>query len=78
MNPDFIRLQRIFREVLEDDEFQLREDHSQQNLSSWDSFTQVKVIIGIEEEFGVHFSIDEAAGTKSVADLMTLIHAKPQ
>lgn len=78
MNPDFIRLQRIFREVLENEEFQLREDHSQQNLPVWDSFAQVKLVIGIEEEFGVTFSIDEAADTKSVADLLALIHSKSQ
>ena len=76
MNPDFIRLQRIFREVLEDESFELRTDYSQDNLSSWDSFAQVKIIIAIEEEFGIHLSIDEASETKSVGGLLGLIRAR--
>jgi acyl carrier protein len=73
---NFIRLQRIFREVLEDEALQLRVDHSQHNLSGWDSFAQVRLIIGIEEEFGVKFSIDEVAETRSVSELLRLIEAK--
>jgi len=76
LNPDFIRLQRIFREVLEDDAFQLSTTHSQRNLPDWDSFAQVKLVIGVEEEFDVKFSIDEAAETKSAAGLLQLIREK--
>ena len=76
MNPDFIRIQRIFREVLEDDSLQLRPDHSQQNLPEWDSLAQVKIIIGLEEEFGIKFSIDEVAETKSVSGLLALVQER--
>ena len=76
VNPDFIRIQRIFREVFEDQALQLRPDHSQHNLPGWDSFAQVKLIIGLEEEFDIKFLIDEAAETKSVAELAGLIGAK--
>jgi acyl carrier protein len=76
LNPDFIRLQRIFREVLEDEALQLSPEHSQRNLPNWDSFAQVKLIIGLEEEFDVKFSIDEAAETKSVDGLLRLVRAK--
>ena len=76
MNPDFIRLQRIFREVLDNEDFQLSAGHSQLNLAEWDSFAHVKLIIGLEEEFGIKFSIDEVTDTKSVSDLLRLIQAK--
>jgi len=78
LSPIFIRLQRLFREVFEDESFELRPDHSQHNLSNWDSFAQVKLVISIEEEFGIKFLIDEVAETKSVSELMRLIEAKIQ
>ena len=66
-------MQRIFREVLEDDSLQLSVDDSDATLPGWDSFAHVKLIIGLEEEFGVKFSIDEVAETKSVAGLREII-----
>ena len=53
MSPNFTRVQRVFREVLDDDQLKLTTEHTQQNLEGWDSFAQVKLIIGLEEEFGI-------------------------
>ncbi len=69
-------MQRVFREVLEDDSLQLSPDDSDATLPAWDSFAQVKLIIGLEEEFDVKFSIDEVAETKKVAGLKKLIEQK--
>ena len=76
MSPNFIRVQRIFREVLEDDNFRLLLDHSQQTLEGWDSFAHVKLIIGLEEELGIKFLIDEVAQTQSVGALLKLVDSK--
>ncbi len=76
MDNDLIRMQRVFREVLEDDSLHLSPDDSDATLAAWDSFAQVKLIIGLEEEFDVKFSIDEVAETKKVAGLRKLIEQK--
>lgn len=73
LDSDLIRMQRIFREVLEDDSFQLAPGDSDATVPGWDSFAHVKLIIGLEEEFGVKFSIDEVAETKQVAGLREII-----
>jgi acyl carrier protein len=69
-------MQRVFREVLEEDSLQLSADDSEATLPAWDSFAQVNLIIGLEEEFGVKFSIDEVAETKKVDGLRRLIERK--
>jgi acyl carrier protein len=69
-------MQRVFREVLEDDSLQLSADDSEATLPAWDSFAQVNLIIGLEEEFDVRFSIDEVAETKKVDALRKLIERK--
>ena len=71
-----MRMQRVFREILEDDSLQLSLDDSDTTLSAWDSFAQVKLIIGLEEEFDVRFSIDEVAETRKVESLRDLIARK--
>jgi acyl carrier protein len=69
-------MQRVFREVMEDDALELSPEDSDATLPAWDSFAQVKLIIGLEEEFDVKFSIDEVAETKKVDGLRKLIQRK--
>jgi acyl carrier protein len=69
-------MQRVFRDVLEDDSLQLSAGDSEATIPAWDSFAQVNLIIGLEEEFGVKFSIDEVAETKKVDALRKLIERK--
>jgi acyl carrier protein len=69
-------MQRVFREVLEDDSLQLSADDSEAALPASDSFAQVNLIIALEEEFGVKFSIDDVAETKKVDALRKRIERK--
>jgi acyl carrier protein len=70
------RLQLIFREVFEDDSLILADDLSQQTYGDWDSFHQVKLVIAIEEEFGIKFSTDEVVSNTSVAGIREVLLAK--
>jgi len=70
------RLQALFREVFDDDDLVISDSTSQSNLDGWDSFHQVKLIISVEEEFGVKLSIEEAIGMVSVGKLKQLLIAK--
>ena len=70
------RLQTLFREVFDDDDLMISDDTSQSNLEGWDSFHQVKLMISIEEEFGVKLSIEEAISLNSVGKLKELLVVK--
>jgi acyl carrier protein len=76
LDGDLIRVQRVFCEVLEDDSLRLSAHDSDATLAGWDSFAHVKLIIGLEEEFGIKFSIDEVAETKTVEGLRKIIARK--
>ena len=70
------RLQTLFRDVFDDDNLVIDDATSQSTLDGWDSFHQVKLIISVEEEFGVKLSIDEAIAVVSVGKLKELLTAK--
>ena len=70
------RLQALFRDVFDDDNLVISDNTSQSNLEGWDSFHQVKLVISIEEEFGVKLSIEEAISLTSVGKLKELLLAK--
>lgn len=70
------RIQRIFREVFENDSLRVHDDLSAQTLADWDSLAQVKLILGLEEEFGVKFTTAEVTELHSVQSLKSALAGK--
>ena len=47
----FEKLQEIFMDLLDDEEFQLSEDISMDTLKDWDSLMHISLISAVEDEF---------------------------
>ena len=71
------KLASIFREVFEDPDLDIS-DLNRKNFPDWDSFAQVKIVLGIEEEFGIKLSMDDVAVITSVEEFRRLISEKTQ
>ena len=67
------QVQRIFRDVFDDETLRITPETSQKNLDGWDSVAQVKLVLTIEAELGIRLTTEEVSTTKSVADLLTAI-----
>ncbi|MGE9293121.1 MAG: acyl carrier protein [Puniceicoccales bacterium] len=67
------RLQRIFREVLDEPSLRLTEDYSTADHPEWDSVAMVQIVLAVEQEFGVELEMAEVAEIKSVADILHLL-----
>lgn len=65
-----LRLQRIFREILDNPNLNLSPEFSMKEHTEWDSVATVQIVLATEEEFGVRLSTDVVAAVKSVADLL--------
>ena len=70
------RIQRVFREVFNDDDLVLSDELSSASMKDWDSFAQVRLMIELQEEFGVQFTTEEAIGATSVAGIRELLASK--
>jgi acyl carrier protein len=70
------RLQNVFQEVFDDEDLEVTADTSAKTLPNWDSFAQVKLVVGLEEEFDVKFTTDEVATLSSAGELKRAIQAK--
>ena len=70
------RLQNVFQEVFDDEDLEVTDDVSSKTLANWDSFAQVKLVVGLEEEFDVKFTTDEVATLSSVGQLKSALRAK--
>jgi acyl carrier protein len=69
------RLVTVFRDVFDMPALEIN-GLTRSTFSDWDSLAQVKLIIGIEEEFGVKFTIDQVANIGSVDEFRKLLAEK--
>jgi acyl carrier protein len=69
------RLVTVFRDVFDMPALEIN-GLTRSTFSDWDSLAQVKLIIGIEEEFGVKFTIDQVASIGSVDEFRKLLAEK--
>jgi acyl carrier protein len=70
------RLTPIFRDVFNDDALAVNENMTAADVPSWDSLSNINMIIAVEKAFGVKFSIKDVRSLKNVGELLELIKRK--
>jgi acyl carrier protein len=64
------RLQGVFREVFEDDALRVGQGTARNDIDGWDSMADIKLILGVEEEYHIKFTTSEITRLRSVDDLI--------
>lgn len=70
------RLENVFRQVFDDDEIVINENTTADDIEEWDSLTHIQLIVEIENEFSIKFSMVETMKLKNVGELISLIEKK--
>jgi len=70
------RVRRVFTEVFDDPTLRVDEGTTAADIADWDSVAQVKLVLAIEEEFGVRLSTDEVLAFQHVGDVVRSLNKK--
>ena len=70
------RLKRIILGTLQLEDFDILDDTTANMVPGWDSLSHVRIIIAIEENYGIRFKTLEVIRLKNVGQLQQLIDAK--
>ena len=70
------RMQRIFRDVLDDDALILRPELTAGDVENWDSLSHIDLLVGVEREFKVKFTTADIASLENVGDLAAVVDRK--
>ena len=70
------RLTPIFRDVFNDNALVVTESLTAADVPTWDSLSNVNMIVAVEKAFGVRFSIKDVRALKNVGELIDLIKRK--
>lgn len=69
-------LQRIFRQVMNDQHLVLTDSTTAADVEGWDSLSHVTLMFSIEQEFNIQFRGNEFAQLSDVGELLLLIEKK--
>lgn len=75
-DENFLKLQNIIRRVFDDDSLVISRKTCANDVEGWDSLTHVNLIVVIESEFAIKFSLKELAGLNNVGDIADLVDSK--
>lgn len=63
-------------DVFDVDDLQINDSTTAQDIEEWDSLSHIRLIVAIEQHFGIKFTSLEVEGFKSVGDLVAAIRKK--
>jgi acyl carrier protein len=69
-------LNEIFRQVLDDEEIDLKPTMTADDVEGWDSMNHIFIVVEIEKRFGIKFQAAEMEELKNVGELAALVREK--
>jgi len=70
------QLNDVFREIFEDEALIISDEMVAADVENWDSLNHVKLVVAIEERFGVKFPNREIGGWTCVGDMRRSLAAR--
>lgn len=69
-------LQEIYRDILDNEDIELTEETTAEDVEEWDSLSHVQLVVAIEKHFKIKFTSKEILSWKNVGDLVSCIANK--
>lgn len=69
----FERLNNVFREVLDDESIELKEETVADDVDGWDSFEHINIVVAVEEEFNFKIPMGKVVTMKNVGEMADII-----
>ncbi len=70
------QLTMVVRDELDDDDIELGPAMEANDVEGWDSLAHVRIMIAIEQKFGVRFATSEITSLKDIGALIALVRSK--
>ena len=64
-----MELTPIFRDALNNERLVLTAEMSARGVDGWDSFTHMRLIVAIEQHYGIHFRLKDLLTFENVGDM---------
>lgn len=72
------KVQDIFRDVLDNDDIELRTENTADDIENWDSLNHIQIVAEIQDFYKIKFSAREMISWDNVGDMCESILSKLQ
>ena len=72
----FERLNKVFRDVFDDDDIIVTETTTSADIDDWDSLEHINLVAAVEQEFGIKFTLGQVVTMKNVGEMVDIILQK--
>ncbi len=72
----FARLNKVFRDVFDDDSIKVTPKTTADDIDDWDSLEHITLISAVEREFGMKFKMGEISSMKNVGEMASIVAAR--
>ncbi len=69
----FVRLNKVFRDVFDDDTIVVYPRTTADDIEDWDSLEHITLIAAVEREFRMKFKMGEISSMKNVGEMARII-----
>ena len=69
----YLRLNEVFRDVLDDDTIVLNDQTVADDVDGWDSFEHINLVVAVEEEFSFKIPMGKVVTMKNVGEMVDII-----
>lgn len=75
-NEILSKLSEIFREELDNEEINLTEETTANDVEEWDSLSHIQLIVAVEKAFGIRFISSEIQSWNNIGEMVNSIASK--
>lgn len=75
-NQILAEVQDIFRDVLDNEDIELQDATTADDIDEWDSLTHIQLIVAIEKHFKIKFTSKEILSWQNIGQMIDCIAAK--
>ncbi len=78
MNTDQItqKIRDVVADELDLSDLELTPDTQASDVEGWDSLAHLRIMLGLEQSFGVRFDVSEISSVENIGGLVALIRSK--
>ena len=70
------QLREIIQDVLGDDELELHEQTTADDVEAWDSLAHINIMVAVEGAYGVTFTSDQLGAFRDLGELQAFLRTR--
>lgn len=67
------RLNKVFRDVFDDESIELCDETTADDIEDWDSFEHINLVVAVEDEFSFKIPMGKVITMKNVGEMVDII-----